>query len=79
LLTFIGAAGFSVGPTFRGATKGLMVGNLVATQILASQNLPLGAAMAVLLILCLALLVAVAGTLLWSVRRLILVYRGAAV
>ena len=50
LLTFILAAGDYVVPTILGGTKGLMVGNLVATQILSAQNLPLGAAMAVLLI-----------------------------
>lgn len=38
LLTFILAAGDYVVPTILGGTKGLMVGNLVATQILASQN-----------------------------------------
>lgn len=65
LLTFILAAGDYVVPTILGGTKGLMVGNLVATQILSAQNLPLGAAMAVLLIGMLALVVAAAGILLW--------------
>jgi spermidine/putrescine transport system permease protein len=60
LLTFILAAGDYVVPAILGGAKGLMVGNLVATQILASQNLPLGAAMAILLIALLAL-VALAG------------------
>jgi spermidine/putrescine transport system permease protein len=78
LLTFILAAGDYVVPTILGGTKGLMVGNLVATQVLASQNLPLGAAMAVMLILCLALLVALAGALLWSAGRLVQACRGAA-
>jgi spermidine/putrescine transport system permease protein len=50
LLTFILAAGDYVVPAILGGAKGLMVGNLVATQILASQNLPAGAAMAVVLI-----------------------------
>jgi len=50
-LTFILASGDYVVPAILGGAKGLMVGNLVATQILAAQNLPLGAAMAVLLIL----------------------------
>ena len=65
LLTFILAAGDYVVPTILGGT-GLMVGNLVATQILSAQNLPLGAAMAVLLIGMLALVVAVAGLFIWG-------------
>lgn len=77
LLTFILAAGDYVVPTILGGTKGLMVGNLVATQILASQNLPLGAAMAVLLIALLAMVVAGAGFVLWSAARLIRAFRGA--
>lgn len=78
LLTFILAAGDYVVPTILGGTKGLMVGNLVATQILASQNLPLGAAMAVLLIVLLALIVIAAGLILWSVRATISHLRGPA-
>ena len=78
LLTFILAAGDYVVPTILGGTKGLMVGNLVATQILASQNLPLGAAMAVMLIGLLALIVAAAAALLWSTRALFRAARGAA-
>ena len=78
LLTFILAAGDYVVPTILGGTKGLMVGNLVATQILASQNLPLGAAMAVMLIGLLALVVAVAAAFLWTVSRLLKASRGSA-
>jgi spermidine/putrescine transport system permease protein len=78
LLTFILAAGDYVVPTILGGTKGLMVGNLVATQILASQNLPLGAAMAVTLIALLALIVLAAGLLLWAVRAVIRHLRGPA-
>lgn len=77
LLTFILAAGDYVVPTILGGTKGLMVGNLVATQILASQNLPLGAAMALMLIGLLALIVILAGALLWSARQIFRVTRGA--
>jgi spermidine/putrescine transport system permease protein len=77
LLTFILAAGDYVVPTILGGTKGLMVGNLVATQILASQNLPLGAAMAVILIGLLALIVVLAASLLWSARQAFRVFRGA--
>lgn len=71
LLTFILAAGDYVVPTILGGTKGLMVGNLVATQILASQNLPLGAAMAVMLIALLTLVVAVVGGSLWLLRAIV--------
>lgn len=77
LLTFILAAGDYVVPTILGGTKGLMVGNLVATQILASQNLPLGAAMAVVLIGLLALMVLIAAATLWVVARLLKISRGA--
>lgn len=76
LLTFILAAGDYVVPTILGGTKGLMVGNLVATQILASQNLPLGAAMAVMLIALLALVVVAAGLALLAVRRVARQLRG---
>jgi spermidine/putrescine transport system permease protein len=78
LLTFILAAGDYVVPTILGGTKGLMVGNLVATQILASQNLPLGAAMAVMLIGLLAVIVLIAALLLWVLRHLWRSSRGAA-
>lgn len=79
LLTFILAAGDYVVPTILGGTKGLMVGNLVATQILSAQNLPLGAAMAILLICMLALVVAGAGLILWLCAILLRRVRGAAV
>lgn len=76
LLTFILAAGDYVVPTILGGTKGLMVGNLVATQILSAQNLPLGAAMAVLLICMLALVVAAAGLVIWILALLLRHSRG---
>ena len=77
LLTFILAAGDYVVPTILGGTKGLMVGNLVATQILSVQNLPLGAAMAVLLIILLALVIATAGLVIFSISRTLKLMRGA--
>jgi len=77
VLTFILAAGDYVVPTILGGTKGLMVGNLIATQILASQNLPLGSAMAVMLIGLLAGVLIVAGLLLMTARRLVDLLRGA--
>ena len=70
LLTFILAAGDYVVPAILGGAKGLMVGNLVATQILAAQNLPLGAGMAILLIFMLAMVVAAGAALLLALRAL---------
>ena len=78
LLTFILAAGDYVVPTILGGTKGLMVGNLVATQILSAQNLPMGAAMAVMLIMLLALVIATAGLIIFAVSRSVKLVRGAA-
>ena len=76
VLTFILAAGDYVVPTILGGTKGLMVGNLIATQILASQNLPLGSAMAVILIGLLAGVLVIAGLLLLAAQRLVKLLRG---
>ena len=77
VLTFILAAGDYVVPTILGGTKGLMVGNLIATQILASQNLPLGSAMAVMLIGLLAGVLIIAGALLRLLQHLLKLMRGA--
>jgi spermidine/putrescine transport system permease protein len=77
VLTFILAAGDYVVPTILGGTKGLMVGNLIATQILASQNLPLGSAMAVMLIGLLAGVLLLAGLMLITAGRLLRFARGA--
>jgi spermidine/putrescine transport system permease protein len=77
VLTFILAAGDYVVPTILGGTKGLMVGNLIATQILASQNLPLGSAMAVMLIGLLAGVLILAGLVLFVLQRLLKLARGA--
>lgn len=79
LLTFILAASDYVVPAILGGARGLMVGNLVATQVLASQNLPLGAAMAILLIGMLFLVVAVAGIVLMAMGRTLQLLRGPAI
>jgi len=76
ILTFILAAGDYVVPTILGGTKGLMVGNLIATQILASQNLPAGAAMAVLLVLMIASVIVLFVITLGVLGKLARVYRG---
>jgi spermidine/putrescine transport system permease protein len=79
LLTFILATGDYVVPAILGGARGLMVGNLVATQILASQNLPLGSAMAIMLIGMLALVVVAAGATLMSIRAALRLLRGPAI
>jgi spermidine/putrescine transport system permease protein len=79
LMTFILAAGDYVVPAILGGARGLMVGNLVATQILASQNLPLGAAMAIMLIAMLAAVVVAAGLALAGLRGAFRLIRGPAI
>lgn len=79
LLTFILAAGDYVVPAILGGAKGLMVGNLVATQILAAQNLPLGAAMAIVLIFMLGLVVAAAAAIILGLQGLLRLARGPAI
>lgn len=78
VLTFILASGDYVVPAILGGAKGLMVGNLVATQILAAQNLPLGSAMAVLLILMIGGIVVLTAIALVIVRRLLTLFAGPA-
>ena len=78
LLTFILAAGDYVVPAILGGAKGLMVGNLVALQVLASQNLPIGAAMAMVLIGLLAVVVTVVGTAAFGLRSIVRLVRGPA-
>jgi spermidine/putrescine transport system permease protein len=79
LLTFILAAGDYVVPAILGGAKGLMVGNLVATQILSAQNLPLGAGMAILLIFMLAMVVAAGAVILLGARGVARLARGPAI
>jgi spermidine/putrescine transport system permease protein len=68
ILTFILAAGDYVVPAILGGARGLMIGRLIALQILEAQNLPLGAAMAVILILALLVAGALAAVLLGMMR-----------
>lgn len=79
LLTFILAAGDYVVPAILGGAKGLMVGNLVATQILAAQNLPLGAGMAIVLIGMLALVVGAGALMVLVLRQALRAARGPAI
>jgi spermidine/putrescine transport system permease protein len=76
LLTFILATSDYVVPAILGGARGLMVGNLVATQVLASQNLPLGAAMAITLIGMLALVVIAAALVLLALKAALRLWRG---
>jgi len=79
VLTFVLASGDYVVPTILGGAKGLMIGNLVAIQILSAQNLPLGSAMAVLLIIMLVGIILVAGLSLLGIGWLLRTLRGPAV
>ncbi len=79
VLTFVLASGDYVVPAILGGAKGLMIGNLVAIQILSAQNLPLGSAMAVLLIIFLVAIILGAGLLLLATRRLLKALRGPAI
>lgn len=78
-LTFILACGDYVVPAILGGAKGLMIGNLVATQILAAQNLPVGSAMAVILILLIGGIILAVGVLLLVLRWLVRVFSGPAI
>lgn len=79
LLTFILSAGDYVVPAILGGAKGLMVGNLVATQILSAQNLPLGAGMAIVLIGMLAAVVGLGAAIIIAARGLLRLARGPAI
>jgi spermidine/putrescine transport system permease protein len=74
LLVFIPLSGEYVTPALLGGARGLMVGNLVATQFEEAQNWALGSAMAIvliLLVLATIAIVAVVGLgIRWIARRL---------
>jgi len=69
MLIFVLAAGDYVNPAILGGAQGLLVGQLIAIQILASQNLPLGAAMAVVLIALLGMVALTVWLLVLAVKR----------
>jgi spermidine/putrescine transport system permease protein len=79
LLTFVLAAGDYVVPAILGGARGLMIGTLIAIQILGAQNLPLGAAMAVTLIAILALGGAVVAIVLMLIKLAVRATRGPAI
>ncbi|MEZ5190654.1 MAG: ABC transporter permease [Schumannella sp.] len=67
VLVFIPLMGDYITPTVLGGARGNMVGQLVASQFQTAQNWALGAAMAVLLILVIAVTLGVAALLAWAV------------
>lgn len=67
VLVFIPLMGDYITPTVLGGAKGNMVGQLVASQFQTAQNWALGAAMAVLLILVIAITLGIAALLAWLV------------
>ncbi|SEM32731.1 spermidine/putrescine transport system permease protein [Roseovarius azorensis] len=79
VLTFILAAGDYVVPAILGGARGLMIGRLIALQILEAQNLPLGAAMAVVLIAALLATGAIAGLALIVLNWLNRKFQGASI
>lgn len=79
VLTFVLASGDYVVPAILGGAKGLMVGNLVTIQILSAQNLPLGSAMAILLIMMLAGIILLAGLSILGIGWLLRTLRGPAI
>ena len=79
LLTFVLAAGDYVVPAILGGARGLMIGTLIAIQILGAQNLPLGAAMAVTLIALLALASASVAIVVIVIRLAVRAARGPAI
>jgi spermidine/putrescine transport system permease protein len=79
LLTFVLAAGDYVVPAILGGARGLMIGTLIAIQILGAQDLPLGAAMAVTLIAMLAVGGALLATLIMLMKLVVRAMRGPAI
>jgi len=71
LLVFIPLMGEYVTPTVLGGAKGLMVGNLVASQFLEAQNVPLGSAMAVVLVGLTLAVIGVVGAVCLLARTLV--------
>lgn len=57
LLTFVPMTGEYVIPALLGGDKGVLMGGLIASQYLQAQNIALGSAMAVLVLVVLGLFV----------------------
>jgi spermidine/putrescine transport system permease protein len=71
LLVFIPLVGDYVTATILGGAKGNMIGNVIASFAIGGQDLPKGAAAAVVLILLILAVLAIAGMLVWLVRRML--------
>jgi spermidine/putrescine transport system permease protein len=70
LLVFVPLTGDYVTAQVLGGANGSMVGMLIANQFNTAQNWALGSAMAVVLILCTVIVVALAAALMWGGRAL---------
>ena len=79
LLVFIPLVGDYVTPTILGGADGNMIGNVIASFAVGGQDLPKGAAAAVVLILLILGALALAGLLVWLVRRLLQANRSVAI
>jgi spermidine/putrescine transport system permease protein len=73
---FIPLAGDYVTANLLGGAKGNMVGSLVASQLEGAQNLPLGCALAVVLILMILVTIAAFAILALAIRFVIRRFRG---
>jgi spermidine/putrescine transport system permease protein len=76
LLVFIPLAGDYVTANLLGGAQGNMVGSLVASQVGSAQNLPLGCALAVVLILMILVTIAAFAIVALAIRFLIRRFRG---
>jgi spermidine/putrescine transport system permease protein len=61
VMVFLISIGAYVTPQLLGGTSGTMIGNVIATQFLNTNNWPLGAAVSIALIVMVAVLFAVVG------------------
>jgi spermidine/putrescine transport system permease protein len=68
VLVFVPMLGDYVTPTLLGGAKGLMFGNLIASEFTVGQNWSLGAAMSIVLVLILVGIVAACGVLAMAIR-----------
>jgi spermidine/putrescine transport system permease protein len=70
LLVFVPLTGDYVTAQVLGGASGSMIGMLIANQFNTAQNWALGSAMAVVLILCTLIVVAVAAAIMWMGRMM---------
>jgi len=60
-MVFLISVGAYVTPQLLGGTQGTMIGNVIATQFLNTNNWPLGSALSIVLIVMVAALFAIVG------------------